>query len=614
MIDGTRWKWGALACLGLWLWPQAARAGSVNAGSFQVARKYHEAVSLPDGDVLLLGNTDVDGDSNATDRYDAQTNTWTAAARHGVWFALGATVTAAGKVVVCGAYGTRIEQYDPVTDTWTLLGNTYRTHAGADVFEYAPQKVLIVGGERLGGYIYSEVDTFDLATRTPSSGDFLGAPRSAHIAARLPDGRVMVAGGYNQGSMGSSVLLTSAEIYNPTMGTYGTWSATGSLNTPRAGAQAVTLADGRVMALGGDSSMRTTEIFDPTTMRWTPAAPMLEARRGFTATRLADGKVVVIGGVMGLSELADVEVYDPAADRWSWSVPLPATRAHHTATLLPSGEVLVAGGQSYPYSYVATSLRYTPQDNDRDLDLVQDQLDNCPDTANADQANLDADALGDACDLDDDGDGVSDLDDNCPRAANADQADLDADALGDACDLDDDQDGRGDVEDNCPRVPNLDQANLDADALGDACDLDDDDDGAGDLSDNCARLANPDQADLDRDGTGDLCDPDADGDSLADVQDNCPLEPNRVQLDLDGDGRGDPCDLDDDNDAIADLDDNCPTLANPDQLDGDGDGRGTVCDSAEGDQGGGCATGQATSGWLTLGLGALGLARRRRRR
>ena len=44
-------------------------------------------------------------------------------------------------------------------------------------------------------------------------------------------------------------------------------------------------------------------------------------------------------------------------------------------------------------------------DQDNDGDTVLNSLDNCVDMANADQANLDSDSLGDACDSDSDIDG-----------------------------------------------------------------------------------------------------------------------------------------------------------------------------------------------------------------
>ena len=79
---------------------------------------------------------------------------------------------------------------------------------------------------------------------------------------------------------------------------------------------------------------------------------------------------------------------------------------------------------------------------DVDGDGVNDDVDNCPDVANADQADADADGIGDACEADSDGDGVIDDVDNCPTIANADQADADADGTGDVCD--DDQSGQTD--------------------------------------------------------------------------------------------------------------------------------------------------------------------------
>jgi len=77
-----------------------------------------------------------------------------------------------------------------------------------------------------------------------------------------------------------------------------------------------------------------------------------------------------------------------------------------------------------------------PTDFDADGDGVPLASDNCPDTANPDQADTDEDGIGNSCDqgIDADGDGVLNDDDNCMLVLNADQADEDADEVGDLCD------------------------------------------------------------------------------------------------------------------------------------------------------------------------------------
>ena len=243
---------------------------------------------------------------------------------------------------------------------------------------------------------------------------------------------------------------------------------------------------------------------------------------------------------------------------------------------------------------------------DTDGDGVADTSDNCPGVSNSEQANVDGDLLGDACDTvdnrDGDADGISDANDNCPDAANADQDDADGDDIGDDCDSQDNGDVDGDgVQnhvDNCVDTANTDQADGNGDGIGDACDGDGD--RVANTRDNCPAAANADQADVDGDGAGDACDTyddrDSDGDSVKNGSDNCVAAANEDQLDTDLDSAGDACDsvndldVDTDRDGVDNDVDNCADIANADQVDTDDDGQGDSCDSD--DDGDGIADGQ----------------------
>jgi V8-like Glu-specific endopeptidase len=82
----------------------------------------------------------------------------------------------------------------------------------------------------------------------PTSGQFratgsLREARNSHTATLLPDGTVLLAGGW-----GSDGRLASAELYDSTSGQF---RATGSLSTPREGMTATLLNDGTVLIAGG---------------------------------------------------------------------------------------------------------------------------------------------------------------------------------------------------------------------------------------------------------------------------------------------------------------------------------------------------------------------------
>ncbi|MEZ4897454.1 MAG: thrombospondin type 3 repeat-containing protein [Saprospiraceae bacterium] len=69
---------------------------------------------------------------------------------------------------------------------------------------------------------------------------------------------------------------------------------------------------------------------------------------------------------------------------------------------------------------------------DTDGDGIPDDIDNCVDVSNADQADYDEDGIGDVCDDDDDNDGCIDSDDRNPLSFSSDE---DGDGVAADCDL-----------------------------------------------------------------------------------------------------------------------------------------------------------------------------------
>ena len=164
--------------------------------------------------------------------------------------------------------------------------------------------------------------------------------RAAHTATLLPDGKVLVAGGFT----GGENSLASAEVFDPGTSTF---TFAGNMNASRAGHTATLLPNGKVLIAGGynGSYLASAELYDPATRKFTPVSSMVTARSGHVATLLNDGKVLLAGGTgVGWTFLTDAELYDPATSTFTATGSLTSARESHTATLLTNGKVLIAGG------------------------------------------------------------------------------------------------------------------------------------------------------------------------------------------------------------------------------------------------------------------------------
>jgi hypothetical protein len=150
------------------------------------------------------------------------------------------------------------------------------------------------------------------AAQFARTGD-MTAPRSQHTATLLQDGRVLITGGvaYERGYRGT--VLASAEVYDPATGTF---TVTGSMSTERRMHTATLLPNGRVLIAGGYGQTLqegSAELYDPTTGRFSATGNLLNARGGHDAILLTNGTVLIVGGFDGRYPLVpNAEIYDPA--------------------------------------------------------------------------------------------------------------------------------------------------------------------------------------------------------------------------------------------------------------------------------------------------------------
>jgi len=207
-------------------------------------------------------------------------------------------------------------------------------------------QVLLLGGYGEDASVVSTVYLVDLATGVCTPQPNLRHTRCQFAAARLPDGRIVYAGGDDDGT-----VLSSAEVFEPpaqgALDTAWTWREMPAMSVARVCHSGCVLSDGRFAVLGGedynDEPLSTCEALTAgDDEHWEMLPPMHEARSGFPCAAVARC-IVVAGGYGGRDPLGcsvhlrSAEVFDEVFNRW---LRLPCDLPHN-AGLCDMGSALL---------------------------------------------------------------------------------------------------------------------------------------------------------------------------------------------------------------------------------------------------------------------------------
>lgn len=328
------------------------------------------------------------------------------------------------------------EVYDPTTKTTIPVGSLNTPRTGHTATALANGDILIVGGETASGHTTATAELYQPATGAfvPVKGAASCRPhpgvsqpgcltesRRNHTATLLPNGQVLIAGGYTED--GGDRPVATAELYDPATQTF---TPTAHLNSARAHHAAILHPIGAVLIVGGVGQpppvpnvlnvLMTAEWYWPgdrafapqalafpqtnselyfygndvesvgggdnrvQSLRllngqgaWQNTASLNQGRSGHRVTKIGDAIGLVTGG-FSVDEkgqghvLATIEQKDQSNNLWrviSGGAKCPGNygcllspRIFHTATTLGGTTVLIAGGQDDDFLDLGTTELY----------------------------------------------------------------------------------------------------------------------------------------------------------------------------------------------------------------------------------------------------------------
>ena len=233
-----------------------------------------------------------------------------------------ATLLGTGKVLVVGGVGNgenslaSAELYNPATKSWAFTGNLSQARMFHTASILVDGSVLVTGGWDSDDELQKTTNTgelYDPVTGTWTSASPLYGSRVYHAATILQDGSALVTGGYNRsfGMPPPRISFSDTQIYDVSTDN---WTKVGSMNVARNGHSATRLPDGKVLVAGGyDWNSReivaNAELYDPVTHTWSDGGSFDPALAGGTATLLQNGNVLLAGGGGSANGSVSAEIY-----------------------------------------------------------------------------------------------------------------------------------------------------------------------------------------------------------------------------------------------------------------------------------------------------------------
>ncbi|MFD0631764.1 fibronectin type III domain-containing protein [Catenulispora yoronensis] len=315
----------------------------------------HSAV-LNDGKVLVWDGWQ---SPQPTHVYDPATQTFTTATPTDSLFCSGLAKLPDGRVLVAGGYGASANGmlgivdtniFDPATNAWTRMANMHYARWYPDLTELSDGRYVAISGNTSDANTWADTpEVYDPASNTWTLLSAISTPQVHEeeypFSYLAPNGKIFTIGPEEDTSYW---LDANAQ----------TWTSVGPSGLKNG--SSVMYRPGKILYSGGSASVINTTNsvtsaatidLTATTPAWQPVAPMNYPRVYHTLTTLADGRVLAVGGeatsdqqIVTTGTLPS-EIWDPATNQWTTIGSIAAARNYHsTAVLLPDGTVLIAGG------------------------------------------------------------------------------------------------------------------------------------------------------------------------------------------------------------------------------------------------------------------------------